>query len=134
MGPTYDRTVMDDMDLALLNRLRRPNWECGRRAADLGCGTGRTGRWLRERGVAHIDGVDLSEGMLSVARDRGAHTTLTRADVRDSGLPGGTYDLVICSSSMNIYPTWPRSTPKPGAWQRPAAPSSWSATTLSSSW
>ncbi|MGW5515140.1 class I SAM-dependent DNA methyltransferase [Nocardia africana] len=96
-APTYERTVMDDMDLALLDRLRRPDWERVRSAADLGCGTGRTGHWLRGRGVAHIDGVDLSAGMLSVARDRGAHTTLTQADVRDSGLPSGTYDLVICS-------------------------------------
>lgn len=96
-APTYEQTVMDEMDLALLDRLRRPDWGRVRRAADLGCGTGRTGRWLRERGIDRIDGVDLSEGMLDVARERGAHATLTHADVRDSGLPSGAYDLVISS-------------------------------------
>ncbi|WP_280261927.1 class I SAM-dependent DNA methyltransferase [Nocardia wallacei] len=96
-APTYEQTVMDEMDLALLNRLRRPEWGRMRRAADLGCGTGRTGAWLSGQGVAHIDGVDLSEGMLSRARERGVHTTLTQGDVRDTGLASGTYDLVISS-------------------------------------
>ncbi|MBB5914728.1 SAM-dependent methyltransferase [Nocardia transvalensis] len=96
-APTYEQTVMDEMDLALLNRLRRPDWGAVGRAADLGCGTGRTGEWLRGQGVSHIDGVDLSEGMLSRARERGAHTTLALGDVRETGLPGSAYDLVISS-------------------------------------
>ncbi|MFB7716139.1 class I SAM-dependent DNA methyltransferase [Nocardia sp. NPDC056100] len=93
-APTYDRTVMDEMDLALLDRVR-VRWSG--RAVDLGCGTGRTGGWLRARGVTHIDGIDLSAGMLDRARERGAHTTLTLGDVRATGLPGGAYDLVISS-------------------------------------
>ncbi|WP_330232921.1 class I SAM-dependent methyltransferase [Nocardia sp. NBC_00508] len=95
-APTYEQTVLDEMDLALLGRLRL---DLGgvRRAADLGCGTGRTGTWLREHGIAHIDGVDMSHGMLALAAERGAHTTLTRADVRATELPEGAYDLVIAS-------------------------------------
>ncbi|MFI6869423.1 class I SAM-dependent DNA methyltransferase [Nocardia sp. NPDC050406] len=96
-APTYEQTVMDEMDLALLDRLRRPRWHEVRRAADLGCGTGRTAAWLRRHGIDHIDGVDLSAGMLARARERGGHTSLTQGDVRDTGLPGGTYDLVIAS-------------------------------------
>ncbi|WP_024802289.1 class I SAM-dependent methyltransferase [Nocardia sp. BMG51109] len=94
---TYEQTVMDEMDLALLDRLRRPDWRRVRRAADLGCGTGRTGAWLRVRGVPRIDGVDLSKGMLSRARERGAHSSLAHGDVRETGLPSGAYDLVISS-------------------------------------
>lgn len=93
---TYDGTVLDAMDLALLDRLGQ-GVPAGARAADLGCGTGRTGAWLRSRGAAHIDGVDLSEGMLDLARERGVHDTLGRADVRTSGLDGGAYDLVAAS-------------------------------------
>ncbi|MBF6327406.1 class I SAM-dependent DNA methyltransferase [Nocardia transvalensis] len=96
-APTYEQTVLDEMDLALLDRLRRPEWGQVHRAADLGCGTGRTGAWLRGRGITHIDGVDLSEGMLARARDRGVHTTLRQGDVRESGLASGAYDLVISS-------------------------------------
>lgn len=94
---TYDRTVLDEMDLALLDRLRQPRWDRVRRAVDLGCGTGRTAAWLRRHGIDHIDGIDLSEGMLSRARDRGNHTSLTLGDVRNTGLDGASYDLVISS-------------------------------------
>ncbi|WP_405167159.1 class I SAM-dependent methyltransferase [Nocardia sp. NBC_01499] len=96
-APTYEQTVMDEMDLALLARLRRPAWSRVRRAADLGCGTGRTGAWLRAQGISRIDGVDVSAGMLARAEERGAHTTLTTADVRATGLTAGAYDLVIAS-------------------------------------
>ncbi|WP_069163664.1 class I SAM-dependent DNA methyltransferase [Nocardia altamirensis] len=96
-APTYEQTVLDKMDLALLTQLQRPEWAHVRRAADLGCGTGRTGAWLRTQGISHIDGVDVSTGMLELARARGAHTTLTEGDARDTGLPSGSYDLVIAS-------------------------------------
>ncbi|QIS09117.1 class I SAM-dependent DNA methyltransferase [Nocardia arthritidis] len=96
-APTYEQTVMDEMDLALLDRLRTPDWAGVGRAADLGCGTGRTGSWLRGHGVARIDGIDASAGMLALAKERGVHETLTQADVRDTGLSSGTYDLVIAS-------------------------------------
>ncbi|MEG8180272.1 methyltransferase domain-containing protein [Nocardia terpenica] len=96
-APTYEQTVMDEMDLALLDRLRHPRWSKVRRAADLGCGTGRTGAWLRGHGTTEIDGVDLSAGMLERARERGVHATLAQGDVRDTGLASGAYDLVISS-------------------------------------
>jgi SAM-dependent methyltransferase len=95
--PTYEDTVQDAMDIALLDELSGPAWEQVRRAVDLGCGTGRTGAWLREHGVAAIDGVDLTPEMLAVARERGAHDRLVEADVADTGLEAGAYDLVIAS-------------------------------------
>ncbi|WP_067541141.1 class I SAM-dependent DNA methyltransferase [Nocardia crassostreae] len=93
---TYEQTVMDEMDLALLERLE-VSWDRIGRAADLGCGTGRTGTWLRGKGIGEIDGVDSSSGMLALAAERGVHATLTEGDVRESGLPGGACDLVISS-------------------------------------
>ena len=69
---TYEQTVEDVMDLALLARLRVPAWDQAQRAVDLGYGTGRTGAWLRDRGVASIDGRDLTPQMLALARRRGA--------------------------------------------------------------
>ncbi|WP_199740248.1 class I SAM-dependent DNA methyltransferase [Saccharopolyspora rhizosphaerae] len=93
----YEDTVEDVMDLALLERLVEPSWQSVRRAADLGCGTGRTGQWLRDRGVTRVDGVDVTQEMLELARRRGAHERLVEADAAATGLPGGSYDLVICS-------------------------------------
>lgn len=96
-APTYEETVLEDMDLALLDRLRRPAWPQVRRAADLGCGTGRTAAWLRKRTPAQIDGIDLSEGMLRRAEQRGVYTALTHGDVLDTEFPGAAYELVISS-------------------------------------
>ncbi|GAB2819698.1 class I SAM-dependent DNA methyltransferase [Streptomyces daliensis] len=94
---TYEQTVEDVMDLAVLEELDEPRWSAVRRAADLGCGTGRTGAWLKSRGVASVDGVDLTPGMLERARARGVHDRLVEGDVRASGLEAGAYDLVIAS-------------------------------------
>lgn len=94
-APTYEDTVEDAMDLALLDDLREPAWGDVRRAVDLGCGTGRTAAWLRQRGVGGIDGVDLTPEMLAAARARGAHDRLYEADLTATGLGTGDYDLVI---------------------------------------
>jgi SAM-dependent methyltransferase len=91
---TYEETVEDAMDIALLERLA-VDWGSVRSAADLGCGTGRTGAWLAAHGVGGIDGVDLSPRMLEAARGRGVYRSLHEAEVGDSGLEAGSYDLVV---------------------------------------
>jgi SAM-dependent methyltransferase len=92
--PTYEQTVEDAMDIDLLEALERVPWGTARRAADLGCGTGRTGAWLKERGVPSIDGVDLTPEMLALARSRDVYDTLREADVAATGLDPAAYDLV----------------------------------------
>lgn len=48
---------------------------------DVGCGTGVVGEALRSRGVAQIDGVDISAEMLSRAGTKGVYTNLIEADL-----------------------------------------------------
>jgi SAM-dependent methyltransferase len=91
---TYEDTVEDAMDIALLDELREVEWS-GAVVADLGCGTGRTGTWMREHGVGAIDGVDLTPEMLERARERGVYRRLIEADVAASGLQADAYDLVM---------------------------------------
>ncbi len=91
---TYEDTVEDAMDIALLDVLRTPPWPALHRAADLGCGTGRTGAWLQQHGVAAIDGVDLTPAMLALARSRGIYRRLVEADLAATGLEPSAYELV----------------------------------------
>jgi SAM-dependent methyltransferase len=94
---TYERTVEDIMDIALLDALEAVPWGRLRRVADLGCGTGRTGAWLTQRGVAEIDGVDLTPEMLTVAGSKGVYRRLLEADVRATGLDASAYDAItVC--------------------------------------
>jgi SAM-dependent methyltransferase len=92
--PSYERTVEDVMDITLLDGLTSVPWGEMRRVADLGCGTGRTGMWLRQSGVGAIDGVDLTPEMLNLARSKGVYRRLIEADLVSTGLESGAYDLV----------------------------------------
>jgi SAM-dependent methyltransferase len=92
-APTYEATVVDAMDLELLDQLASVDWSGT--AADLGCGTGRTGAWLHAHGAGPIDGVDLTPEMLRVAAARGVYRRLVEGDVAGTGLAGGSYDLVV---------------------------------------
>ena len=92
--PSYETTVENEMDLVLLQALESVPWTSVGHAADLGCGTGRTGAWLRARGVARLDGIDLTPEMLAIARSRGIYDRLVEADIGATGLEGGAYDLV----------------------------------------
>src|SRR2546427_9729018 len=91
---SYETTVEDGVALGLLEALESVAWSLVERAADLGCGTGRPGGWLRARGVARLDGIDLTPEMLAVARGREIYDHLVHADVAATGLEGGVYDLV----------------------------------------
>jgi SAM-dependent methyltransferase len=92
---TYEDTVEDAMDIDLLDELRAVSWSAPGAVADLGCGTGRTGTWMREHGVEIMDGVDLTPEMLEVARGRGVYRRLVEGDVSATGLESGAYDLVM---------------------------------------
>lgn len=91
---TYEDVVQDTMDLRLLARIQSVAWDQMHEAADLACGTGRIGVWLKDHGVADVDGVDLTAAMLEGARAKGVYRRLVLGDLRASPLPGAAYDLV----------------------------------------
>lgn len=91
---TYEDTVLDLMDLRLLERVQTLDWPQIAEVADLACGTGRVGAWLREQGVAAVDGVDLTAEMLALARAKGIYRRLEQADLAATPLPAAHYDLV----------------------------------------
>jgi predicted TPR repeat methyltransferase len=107
---TYEQTAEDAMDVDLLEVLRKVPWPTIRLAVDLGCGTGRVGAWLREKGVESIDGVDVTPEMLAIARSRSVYDRLIEADVTSSGLASGEYELVTtCISDdswVGLKPKW----------------------------
>jgi ubiquinone/menaquinone biosynthesis C-methylase UbiE len=95
---TYEQIVQDEMDLHLLDRLKTIDWSAQESVLDLACGTGRIGKWIKQRCDAIIDGVDLTPEMLEVARSKDIYRTLHVADVSNTGLAGQTYD--VCTQSL----------------------------------
>lgn len=90
---TYEDTVAVGLDRPLLERVRSIEWKSVQQAADLACGTGRTGAWLKQQGVQRVDGVDITPEMLALAEKRGAHDKLFTGDVQSSPLDSSDYDL-----------------------------------------
>ena len=52
----------------------------------------------------------MTPAMLERARARGVHDRLVEGDVRDTGLPGAAYDLVVCVLVDEHLPRSPGST------------------------
>jgi ubiquinone/menaquinone biosynthesis C-methylase UbiE len=96
-GELDDRLDIDLFAASPLLERRVP----GARIVDLGCGTGRIGRWLAERGAAEVVGVDRTPAMLRHAEARGVYARTHPGDVKQTGLDSGSFDgattsLVLC--------------------------------------
>jgi trans-aconitate 2-methyltransferase len=67
---------------------------------DLGCGPGTSTRLLAQRfPSARITGIDISEPMLAVARERAAGAHFVRADI-ESWCPEQPVDLIFADSAL----------------------------------
>jgi ubiquinone/menaquinone biosynthesis C-methylase UbiE len=79
----------------------------GRRILDAGCGSGPLYAALRDRG-ATVSGIDLSAGMLELARRRlGADADLQVADLADPlPFPDNSFDDVIASLVLHYLRDW----------------------------
>jgi SAM-dependent methyltransferase len=82
----------------------------GKTVLDLACGTGRIGAWLRSRGVANVDGVDLTPAMLEQARAKEIYRRLELRDCTDTGLPPNGYDAIVqvlaCEHLSSLEPLY----------------------------
>ncbi|MEM7113323.1 MAG: methyltransferase domain-containing protein [Chloroflexota bacterium] len=68
---------------------------------DYGCGTGLIGEALHQRGYRQIDGLDVSEGMLVVARQKNVYTKLMVGDLTQSlNISSNHYDVML---SIGIF-------------------------------
>lgn len=68
---------------------------------DAGCGTGLVGLALAHHGAKNIDGIDLSTGMLYVARKTGVYRDLLTADMcKRIDMPDESYDVITCCGTF----------------------------------
>ncbi len=69
---------------------------------DVACGTGEHARCLTHDHGLHVDGLDIEQGFVDVARRKVPGATFWRADMTDFHL-GRTYDAVLCLFSAIGY-------------------------------
>lgn len=90
---------------------------------DAGCGTGLVGASLARIGAKNIDGVDLSPGMLDVARKLNVYTELDTIDLsKPLDQKTASYDVVTCIGTLTHAHVGPEvlsefvRVVKPGGW------------------
>jgi ubiquinone/menaquinone biosynthesis C-methylase UbiE len=100
---TYDQgknpliTVEEPHVQALLGDLE------GKSVADIGCGTGRYGRYAVGKGARAVHGIDFSPAMLKVAQGHAAHLPnmhVTQGRIEALPLVSGRYDVVVCALAL----------------------------------
>lgn len=79
----------------------------GRRAIELGCGTGYVSSWLARAG-AQVTGIDISEAQLATAGELQAQHGLTgisflQASAEGVPLPDGSFDLAVSEYGASIW-------------------------------
>jgi len=94
--------TLDLLDLAAL----RP----GERVLDVACGTGQVARYAASRvgQTGKVTGLDINEGMLTVARatptDSGAGIRWIAGSAMAMDLPAASFDVVLCQQGLQFFP------------------------------
>ena len=75
---------------------------------DLGCGYGWHCIYAAEHGAASVTGVDLSEKMLAVAREKttAPQVTYIRGDMAETPFPPESFDVVLSSLAIHYLPSF----------------------------
>ncbi len=99
---SYDATMLEGLSYVAPRRtaqhLARHLDDKGAAILDLGCGTGLAAQGLADLGYRCLDGLDLSEAMLAVARKRGIYRHLLTGDLTERlPIDEGAYDGAIAS-------------------------------------
>jgi len=99
IAPTYHEAILRSGAPDRAAACLMPQLEPQARGVDFGCGSGAMGIALRRAGVrAALDGLDLSPGMLELARQSGCYARLTRMNLlapeEAARVPGG-YDFAV---------------------------------------
>ncbi len=119
----YDRERFfekySQMDRSRLGLAGAGEWEslepllpdfAGKRVLDLGCGYGWHCIYAAEHGAAAVTGVDLSEKMLAVAREKttAPQVTYIRGDMAETPFPPESFDVVLSSLAIHYLPSFYR--------------------------
>ena len=95
----YDAHIVDEVGWTghiVIASVASRHLKCDAQLLDAGAGTGLSGAALLETGFKNLDGFDMSDGMLQVARKRGIYNKLFEGVLGDElPLPSNHYDSAI---------------------------------------
>ncbi len=93
----------------------------GKTVLDLGCGYGWHCIYAAEHGAAHVTGVDLSEKMLEVAREKTQFSQVEyqRAAIEEADFAPESFDVVFSSLAFHYVKDYPALVEKVRSWLKP---------------
>ncbi|WP_425073062.1 methyltransferase [Sagittula sp. S175] len=104
-APRFETSLCDKLEYRgpelLLEAMQASGLTQVARALDLGCGTGLMGALLRPY-VDHLEGCDISQGMLSEAAAKGDYDTLEKRDIATMERTPDAWDLIV-AADVFIY-------------------------------
>jgi predicted TPR repeat methyltransferase len=106
MAPNFDRTLVDMLDYKapalVAEALREALGGVTASVIDLGCGTGLCGPLLRPL-ARRLDGVDLSAGMVTKARERRCYDDLKVGDIEQVLAAGPRYGAAVAADVLVYF-------------------------------
>ncbi len=107
IAPDYHEAIVASGAPSGAARALMPHLAPEARGIDFGCGSGALGLALRDAGLrTPLDGIDLSPGMLDLARQTGCYGQLSRANLLLPGeypAPAHPYDFAISVGLLGDY-------------------------------
>ncbi|MEL6931367.1 MAG: methyltransferase domain-containing protein [Cyanobacteria bacterium J06600_6] len=107
LAPIYDRRWQNYINKSLSFLLDFADIDPSAKILDLACGTGEFARLLLEQNPQQqITGVDISESMLEIARNKlktYPSVSLYRASVKFLPFDNDSFDLVICANAFHYF-------------------------------
>jgi predicted TPR repeat methyltransferase len=102
-GYVAHKTCSEIFDTEMKNLFQDGSYS--KRILDAGAGTGIVGQHLKDLGYTNIDGLDISQEMLNIARDKGVYKNLICAPIsekRIEQIETGCYDALISSGTITV--------------------------------
>jgi ubiquinone/menaquinone biosynthesis C-methylase UbiE len=108
----YDRHISDPHDSTFHHYYEKPAIRAelpplnGLDVISIGCGSGADARWLADNGATSVVGIDISSGLLEIARSKNPDITFHEMDMEDLALPDSSFDIAYSSLAIHYVDNW----------------------------
>lgn len=78
----------------------------GLEVISIGCGSGVDARWLADNGAKRVVGIDISKGLLEIAKTNNPNIEFHEMDMEKLDLPDESFDLAYSSLAIHYVDDW----------------------------